>query len=428
MRKISDFISKPLISLAAANCEGTIIGFLCGKKLKSVDYFTVLSEGDGNDEIRLVATRYIKGVTDSAVTVATANSIKDLSEVDTSRYVENPLNANVFTTGGEMVGKLSDVYISDGGRDTVQIEAGDKVYPIAEIATLSPDVMVLYCGDEKKIRSAPPRKIKKAGENVKVEMFDGLSGKTGQKVKKERSDDTQALGTDTDAPLDIFFGLEPDDFWEAEDENDEEGKIETESEIECENLAEQAESAKTNETKQQLESVKANETEQETVVGTKANEIINEQINDAPSAKDIENDAQQLKSEQDKIPSSKKIEISKEGPQVRTVEDSDGIEAVHKRAVSVKRDYIINEADDEDNAAPLPKEFKGATARIITGGKLPQKLISDYSFLLGRVVTANIYNMRKELVIKKQTLVTVDTVIRARKAGKLLELTLNSRV
>lgn len=59
--------------------------------------------------------------------------------------------------------------------------------------------------------------------------------------------------------------------------------------------------------------------------------------------------------------------------------------------------------------------------------KLPIRLVSDYRFLLGRTVTNNIYNLRKELIIEKNTQVTVPVVEHALRTGKLIELILNSR-
>jgi hypothetical protein len=64
MRKISDFLSKPLISITNATYEGTIIGFLCEKKLKAVEYLVVLVENDVLDEKKYVALKSVKNATE----------------------------------------------------------------------------------------------------------------------------------------------------------------------------------------------------------------------------------------------------------------------------------------------------------------------------------------------------------------------------
>ena len=57
----------------------------------------------------------------------------------------------------------------------------------------------------------------------------------------------------------------------------------------------------------------------------------------------------------------------------------------------------------------------------------PLRIIGDYGFLLGRKLRECVYNQRGELIGAKNALITKNVVETARKYGKLIELTQNSR-
>ncbi|MEG2454445.1 MAG: hypothetical protein RSB20_06225, partial [Clostridia bacterium] len=82
MRKISEFLSKPLISLSNASYEGTIIGVLCENKLKAIEFLVVLIESDTLDEKKYVALKNIKNTTIDSVTIVNNLCIKKADELD----------------------------------------------------------------------------------------------------------------------------------------------------------------------------------------------------------------------------------------------------------------------------------------------------------------------------------------------------------
>lgn len=57
----------------------------------------------------------------------------------------------------------------------------------------------------------------------------------------------------------------------------------------------------------------------------------------------------------------------------------------------------------------------------------PKRVVSDYSFLLGRKVIKDIPSKNMAILVKAGDTVTVDVVEKARKHGKLVELTVNSK-
>ncbi len=58
--------------------------------------------------------------------------------------------------------------------------------------------------------------------------------------------------------------------------------------------------------------------------------------------------------------------------------------------------------------------------------RTPTRVICDYEFLLGRTLGADLCTYTGELIAKQNSTVTDAIVDKARRAGKLVELTLNS--
>ena len=56
----------------------------------------------------------------------------------------------------------------------------------------------------------------------------------------------------------------------------------------------------------------------------------------------------------------------------------------------------------------------------------PLRIITDYHFLLGRIVKTNIFSFNGELIISENSTITPDVVEKARRYGKLIELTTSS--
>lgn len=85
---------------------------------------------------------------------------------------------------------------------------------------------------------------------------------------------------------------------------------------------------------------------------------------------------------------------------------------------------IENPPAEESDGAIIPH----ATIKVtLENTFVPPRIISDYNFLLGRILTADLVSYSGELLAPANTYVTVDLVEKARAHGKLLDLTLNSK-
>lgn len=70
-----------------------------------------------------------------------------------------------------------------------------------------------------------------------------------------------------------------------------------------------------------------------------------------------------------------------------------------------------------DSTVSLPNQV------VNTQGSPQQKLITDYTFLIGRTLSQNIQSFNGEIIAKEGALITKDTIKKASLVGKLLELT-----
>jgi len=68
-----------------------------------------------------------------------------------------------------------------------------------------------------------------------------------------------------------------------------------------------------------------------------------------------------------------------------------------------------------------------APALSVAQEQVPPRIISDYNFLLGRMLTDDLYTYQGEIIAYKNTAITIAVVDKARMSGKLLELTYNSK-
>ncbi len=82
-----------------------------------------------------------------------------------------------------------------------------------------------------------------------------------------------------------------------------------------------------------------------------------------------------------------------------------------------------SENNQENPAGNSPSSSENAILLEHT----PPRVVSDYNFLLGRILSADLYTFGGSLIAYKNNRITIEMVEKARLNGKLLELTLNSK-
>lgn len=110
MKKLSEYLGKQIVNLAAAKEEGVIINGILDDRLKKISCFVVVNE-ESYDEIELLLP--IKAVIHGADILY----IKDAKFVEQlpPQFIKSPLNARVFNTDGESVGIVKDISFDDKG-------------------------------------------------------------------------------------------------------------------------------------------------------------------------------------------------------------------------------------------------------------------------------------------------------------------------
>lgn len=97
-------------------------------------------------------------------------------------------------------------------------------------------------------------------------------------------------------------------------------------------------------------------------------------------------------------------------------------------AAAARPSADIRAADDEDDRPVYVSDAAGGID-VIFGGEsfTPYRVIADYNFLLGRTLADDLVSYSGETLARRGERVSVETVEKARRHGKLMDLTLSSR-
>jgi sporulation protein YlmC with PRC-barrel domain len=91
-------------------------------------------------------------------------------------------------------------------------------------------------------------------------------------------------------------------------------------------------------------------------------------------------------------------------------------------------DDIVHDTESKPKLNNTSVTISLTSPNLITASSpVPTRIISDYNFLLGRTLTSALYSFSGAMIAPVGAVVTVDIVDKARLAGKLLELTYNSK-
>ena len=160
MRKASDFLSKPVVSLKEGKDEGIIknIGFSSG--LKSAEWLLLYDQNDADCEEKALKLSDAHILGEHAVMIKSGQSV--MPAVSAPAVDNNPINCRVYTAKGTLLGVVSDVMMTDANAVTGIIYDNDKVLPIGGVLSGSRDVIVTAGEDEDVTAEAtdvPERKV-----------------------------------------------------------------------------------------------------------------------------------------------------------------------------------------------------------------------------------------------------------------------------
>ena len=163
MSKISDIISKQVVSLYEARLVGTIVNVNFDEKFSKLKNFIVVDE-EGDRELELS----VKDIYSQKDSFVIKNEAK-LKDVFFEAETNNPINKICITIAGEVLGKISDVELCGEEVKEILLESGVKVTPEQVVACES--VLIINSGENKVKRAGfAPRAKKVNTDNIVVKI------------------------------------------------------------------------------------------------------------------------------------------------------------------------------------------------------------------------------------------------------------------
>ncbi len=136
MRKISEFLGKPLISLADAACIGFVSNVWFDCKLKKAKLVEVVND-EGEPERVFLPFDKIVADADAAVLKSGNGGLPE----PTATAVPCPINRPCFNISGEALGTLTDVTLD--GAAVLELVCGDKTFTPNELLTVGKTLCIL---------------------------------------------------------------------------------------------------------------------------------------------------------------------------------------------------------------------------------------------------------------------------------------------
>lgn len=185
MIKISNIISKPVVSISNGKIEGVVKKAVFDKNFKRLKYLILF---DNNEELeeRCLFVKNIFSLGDNAIVV------KDSLDLSLELSYQNitdkpcPINNDVYTYLGKFVGKINDINI-DENYNIAYLSVGQTELALNSIIECGENVVIVQ-DEEKKVKLSSLKK--KRSNIVKIEM---LKTKEDQKVYTLNSPEPKLL-------------------------------------------------------------------------------------------------------------------------------------------------------------------------------------------------------------------------------------------
>ena len=140
MRKASDFLSKPVISLKEGKNEGIIKNISFDIKLKAAEWLVLYDENDADCDEKAVKLDDSYTLGENAVMIKSGKAV--IPAVSAPLNDNNPINCRIYTSAGKLDGIVSDVHLTDENAVTELIYGKDKVLPLRDVLSSSRDDVV----------------------------------------------------------------------------------------------------------------------------------------------------------------------------------------------------------------------------------------------------------------------------------------------
>ena len=140
MKRITEFLGKPVISLLEGNIEGYVKNVVFDKTLKKVKYLVIFEDNEFQDE-KMLETSKIFNIGENAIVIKN-NSCLELVKQE-ALPITNHINCKVYTTLGKYVGIIADIEINnDFATQSVLLTNQTILYP-SNFLSFGQDIFVM---------------------------------------------------------------------------------------------------------------------------------------------------------------------------------------------------------------------------------------------------------------------------------------------
>lgn len=138
MRKITEYLGKPVLSLYESVTEGIVNNVVFDKNLKKLKFIVLFNDNEFQEE-KIVKVSDIYSYGENAIVIKN-NACLELKDAIVDE-INNPINNYAYTTRGKLLGTVSDVEI-DNKNNIVQIDLNNGEHiKIDKVVTSGKDAM-----------------------------------------------------------------------------------------------------------------------------------------------------------------------------------------------------------------------------------------------------------------------------------------------
>ena len=169
MRKITDYLGKPVLSVFESSTQGIVKDVLFDKNFKKLK-FIVLFEDNDIQEDKFVAVSDIYSMGENAI-VLKNNSVIESQSILTDE-IANPINNSAYTTSGTFLGVVKNADIDDKFNLMGITLNGGQTIDISNILTSGNDT--LFVQDQNsfvKLANIKKKTISMPSQNIKVSIL-----------------------------------------------------------------------------------------------------------------------------------------------------------------------------------------------------------------------------------------------------------------
>lgn len=168
MKKITDFLGKPVLSLYESVTQGIVKDLFFDKNFKKLKYIVMFDDNEFQEE-KVINVADIYSYGENAIIIKN-NACVELKNSITSE-VSNPINNRAYTTLGKFLGIVTDVLLDDK-QNVVQVELDNtNMIDIKQVVTSGKDAMFVQDEDNIiKLANFKSKAITNSQENKKIKV------------------------------------------------------------------------------------------------------------------------------------------------------------------------------------------------------------------------------------------------------------------